>query len=124
MDDDGEIIVRKIGSKVVSAFRITITNGSNEDRFIAGRVDKLSSFTENSGAVVAQQSDSYATFSAKFSGCCHIAFSEHDDSDYIHLCGSIEWENHIWLMNELWSFIASEFDNFEDKSQLFVQINE
>lgn len=82
------------------AFRIMVTDQS--EATITGEVHEVIAWDVNGEPI---EFELYLTFYCKWDACCHVTFGRAKDSGqdgYLHLCGPDSWENHIWLMAELY----------------------
>lgn len=59
----------------------------------------------------------YLKFQIRNGGCSHLWMGQkgfggkhYPEAGYFHFCGAKYWENHIWLLREIWKFAAAEME--------------
>lgn len=114
VDRSSDLPVVTLHKLAFAIFRITVTKRTEET--IHGVVEEVGSWSVDEPNTPLSW-DPYLKFYMKWDGCCHVWFGENDSESpdgYLHLCGPECWENHIWLIRELWKFAAEELPMDDD----------
>ena len=100
-------------------FRVTVTDRSASS--VQGEVHAVTAWKSDYTPL---EFELYLTFYMKWDGCCHITFGErqsekNEQDGYLHLCGAHCFENHIWLMAELYRWAERAIPMERDMSGEF-----
>jgi hypothetical protein len=102
-------------------FRITIKEKT--ETTINGVVEEVLSWDADNKQP--SEYGQYLNFYMKWDGCCHLWMGapgyggkDQEGVGYFHFCGAKCWEDHIWLLRELWKFAALEIPMDENLEPL------
>ena len=99
-------------------FRVNVTERT--ETHVSGNVESVVSWDGESREP--NDVERHLDFYMKWDGCCHLSMGEVATTDkdgnsfgYYHFCGAIDFENHIFLLRELWKYAAKAIPMMGDE---------